>query len=41
MRRRAGPVTEMSVFATEISLTELEIFPIWGLLDIFHLGNRG
>ena len=28
MRRRAGPVTEISVFATEFSLTELEIFPI-------------
>ena len=27
MRRRAGPVTEFSVFATEI----LEIFPIWTL----------
>ena len=31
MRRRAGPVTEISVFATEISVTELEIFPIWTL----------
>ena len=28
MRRRAGPVTEISVFATEISVTELEIFRI-------------
>ena len=28
MRRRADPVTEISVFATEISVTELEIFPI-------------
>ena len=27
MRRRAGPVTEIFVFATEISVTELEIFP--------------
>ena len=26
MGRRAGPVTEISVFATEISVTELEIF---------------
>ena len=26
MRRQAGPVTEISVFATEISVTELEIF---------------
>ena len=26
MRRRAGPVTEISVFATEILVTKLEIF---------------
>ena len=31
MRGRASPVTETSVFATEISVTELEIFPIWTL----------
>ena len=29
MGRRAGPVTEISVFATEISATELEIFRIF------------
>ena len=28
MRRRAGPFTEISVSATKISVTELEIFPI-------------
>ena len=28
MRRRAGPFTEISVFATEILVTELEIFSI-------------
>ena len=28
MRRQAGLVTKISVFATEISVTELEIFPI-------------
>ena len=27
MRGRAGPVTEISVFATEISVTEMKIFP--------------
>ena len=27
MTRRASPVTEISVFATEISVTGLEIFP--------------
>ena len=31
MRRRAGPVTEILVFATEISVTELEIYPIRAL----------
>ena len=31
MKRRAGPVTEISVFATEISVTELEILPMWTL----------
>ena len=29
MRRRDGPVTEISGFATEILVTELEIFPIY------------
>ena len=28
MRRWAGPVTEILVFATEISVTELEIIPL-------------
>ena len=28
MRRRAGPVTEISVFSTEISVTELEMFSV-------------
>jgi len=27
MRRRAGPATEMKVFATEISVTGMKIFP--------------
>ena len=27
MRNRAGPATEISVFATEISVTEMKIFP--------------
>ena len=27
MRGRAGPVTEISVFATEISVTGMKIFP--------------
>ena len=31
MRSRAGPVTEILVFATEISVTGLEIFLIWTL----------
>ena len=32
MRGRAGPVTEISVFATEISVTGTdENFPIWTL----------
>ena len=28
MRDRAGPLTEISVFATEISVTGMKIFPI-------------
>ena len=31
MRSRDGPVTEISVFETEFSVTGLEIFPIWTL----------
>ena len=31
MRSRAGPVTEISFFATEISVTGLDISPIWTL----------
>ena len=49
MGRRASPVTEISVFATEISVTELNIFPhehsspVTGMklesLRLVHLGN--
>ena len=28
MRRQAGSITEISVYATEILVTELEIFPV-------------
>ena len=31
MRSRAGSVTEVSVFAAEIAVTGLEIFPMWTL----------
>ena len=50
MRRRASPVTEILVFATEILVTELEIFPyehsspVTGMKlegsRLVHLGNR-
>ena len=36
MRGRAGPVTEISVFATEISVTRMKIFPArWPGRNIF------
>ena len=31
MRRRASPVTEISVVETEISVTGMKYFPIWTL----------
>ena len=50
MRRRASPVTEISVFATEISVTGLEGFPYEHSSPVtgmklersrhVHLGNR-
>ena len=50
MRRRTSPVTDMSVIATEISLTGLELFPYEHSRSatgmklersrLAHLGNR-